>query len=78
MKILDKNGNEVEYLIEVKPFKHTLPPKLSSTGKKTRRFIIEEMTYKENAAKWAAAKEFAEDRGWKFVVWTERELGIKR
>jgi hypothetical protein len=38
------------------------------------------MTYIKNQSKWEAAKEYAENRGWKFDIWTEKTikgLGIK-
>jgi hypothetical protein len=30
------------------------------------------MTYVKNINKWEAANEYAKDRGWKFVIWTEK------
>jgi hypothetical protein len=65
-------------LVEVKPAKETEPPKKPS--RKTARYITEVMTYAKNVSKWAAALEYAADRGWTFEVWTEdvlRKLGIK-
>ena len=47
-----------------------------SLQKKYRRLI----TYLKNQAKWKAAAIYAEERNWKFVVWTEHQfkaLGIK-
>jgi hypothetical protein len=32
------------------------------------------MTWSVNSAKWAAAKQYAEARGWRFVVMTEKEI----
>ena len=29
-------------------------------------------------AKWDAAKEVCEDRGWEFAIFTEYELGLKK
>jgi hypothetical protein len=65
-------------LVEVKPKKEMEPPKTPKV--KTRRFITEVMTYAKNISKWEAAKEYAEDRGWKFEIWSEetlRSFGIK-
>ena len=65
-------------LIEVKPKKEVSPPK--NTGRKTRRYITEVMTYAKNISKWEAASEYAADRGWIFEIWDEtmlRKLGIK-
>ena len=42
----------------------------------TRRFIEEVFMYGTNQAKWKAADEFCIDRGMKFLVLTENDLGI--
>lgn len=66
------------YLVEIKPDKETRPPK--QPKRKTKRYINEVTTYIKNEDKWAAAKHYAEKRGWKFVIWTEHTLtsmGIK-
>jgi hypothetical protein len=33
-------------------------------------------TYGVNEAKWKAAKSFCADRGWNFIIMTEKELGV--
>ena len=51
-----------------------------SSGKKTKRYINEGLTYVKNINKWKAAKRYAKDRNWEFVIWTENTLesmGIK-
>lgn len=63
-------------LIEVKPKVQCSPPKVQ-TGKPTKRYINEVHTWGVNEAKWKAATEYAKDRGWKFLIFTEHELGIK-
>ena len=45
--------------------------------KPTRRYITEVSTWAVNQAKWKAAKEYCDDRQWKFMIMTEKELGIK-
>ena len=71
---INKEGKRETSLIEVKPAAQTKPPERQT--KKTKRYITEVMTWGVNEAKWKAAKEFCEDRGWTFHVFTERELGI--
>ena len=61
------------YLVEIKPKSQTLPPQGT---KKTKRFLAESATYLTNQAKWEAARRFAADRKWNFIVLTENELGI--
>jgi len=67
-----------EYLIEIKPKKETVPPR--DRSKKTKTYLNEVMTYIKNTSKWDAAKEYCEDRGFIFDIWTEdtlKKMGIK-
>ena len=76
MKVQNAQGNIVHYLIEIKPAKFTQPP--VSPGKKTRRYIEEVMTWGVNQSKWKSARQYCENRGWKFEILTERELGLDK
>lgn len=71
-KVTFKDGRT--YLIEVKPYKQTMPPEFP--GRRTQRYLTESMTFIKNQAKWKAATEFAKDRGWGFKIITEHELGL--
>lgn len=75
VQVRDKNGNIKTYLIEVKPDKQTRPPEFP--GRRTKRYLLESMTYMKNQAKWESAINFAKDRGWEFKILTEHELGLK-
>lgn len=75
VKKRDKDGNITCDLIEVKPLKQTQPPAVIE-GRPTRRYLNEVMTWGVNSAKWKAAREFCKDKGWNFVIITERELGL--
>jgi hypothetical protein len=44
--------------------------------RKTQKFIQEMATYAVNQEKWRAADIFCQEHGWKFLVVTEKELGI--
>jgi hypothetical protein len=69
------DGNIKEYLVEIKPKKQTeLPPK---PKRQTKRYISEVYEYTKNQSKWEAAREWCLDRGYDFVVLTEKELNIK-
>jgi len=73
------NGKTCTKIIEVKPFKETLPPKQPSVKKgskpsRTKRFIKEVETYAVNQAKWASARKYCEKIGAQFVILTENEL----
>lgn len=72
-KILDKDGVPSEYIIEVKPFKETQPPrKTRKQSKKTQ--LYNETTYLRNQAKFDAAKQYCRKFGFQFQLLTEREL----
>jgi len=72
---INNEGKKETALIEVKPAKQTVPPK--KKDKITRSYITEVKTWGVNEAKWKAALEFCNDRGWSFHIFTEKELGIK-
>jgi hypothetical protein len=76
LKITFKNGDT--YLIEIKPKKETVEPKKRAT--KSKGYLTEVLKYVKNMSKWESANEFAQQRGWKFEIWTEetiKGLGIK-
>lgn len=66
-----KNGKKL--IVEIKPFKETQEPVLKKGGNK-KTYADALATYIKNCAKWEAAKEFCDDRGWSFRVFTENEL----
>ncbi len=74
IKVRESTGKIKRYLIEVKPKKQTIAPKVQK--KKTKSYIYEVYEYAKNQAKWKAAKEYCKDRLWEFKVLTENELGI--
>ena len=74
IKVKDVNGNIQKYLIEVKPKKQTREPKVQK--RMTKKYIYEVTEYAKNQAKWSAAKEFCEDRNYKFMLITEDELKV--
>jgi hypothetical protein len=74
VKIQESDGTIVKYLIEIKPSKQTVPPK--KPQRQTKSYIYEVTEYVKNQAKWEAAKQFCEDRMWKFKVLTESELKV--
>lgn len=61
-------------ILEVKPLNQSVAPTVSK--RVTKRYINEVVTYGVNQAKWKAAEEYCLDRGWKFKVITEKDLGI--
>lgn len=71
----DVKGTTSTVLVEVKPKNQTQPPKKKT--RTTKKYINEVKTYAINEAKWKAALEYCKDRGWEFMIMTEKELGIK-
>jgi hypothetical protein len=74
VKIKNKENKIIKYLVEIKPDKFTKPPQIPK--KQTKKFIQEVFQYGTNQAKWKAADEFCQDRGMKFLILTEHDLGI--
>lgn len=76
IKVRNRTGQVEIYLVEIKPDKQTRPPEVPK--RKTKRFLIEAATYMKNEAKWKAAKRYADDRGWRFMIITENHLGLTK
>lgn len=72
INIKNKDGIFETVLIEVKPLAQTKEPKKQSTV--TKRYLNEVFTWGVNSAKWKAAEEFCKDRGWRFLIMTEKEI----
>lgn len=69
-----KNSKQeiIKELLEVKPAAQCAPPVRGK--KKNKTYLYESVTYAINVAKWKAALNFAEQRGLRFRVITERSL----
>lgn len=72
LKITSTDGSIKDYVVEIKPYSQTQPPKYP--GRQTKRYIEEAMTFIKNQSKWKAARKYAEDRNMKFVILTEKEI----
>lgn len=70
------DGSQQKTMVEIKPKKQTMEPQKNK--KMSKAYIKEIVEWGVNSAKWAAAKEFCLDRGWKFQVITEDDLDIAR
>jgi hypothetical protein len=70
-----KDGVLHKYLIEIKPSYQTIRP--IKGRKKPTTFIYEAKTYIQNKAKWEAAEKWCDQKGYKFLILTEKELNIK-
>ena len=70
---LIQTSNGEIYLIEVKPYKQTIPPRRSS-AKSQKTMLTESNAWKTNQAKWRAAKAYCARKKWTFKIITEKEL----
>lgn len=75
IKVRNKYGTTETIVIEVKPYKETKEPIKKS--RITKQYLYEVQTWGINQAKWKAAQEYCDDRKWKFMILTEKELNIK-
>ena len=63
------------YLIEIKPFKQTLPPKPSKRKKKTT-ILYEQLSYLKNDSKWKAAEQYCKMKDFRWCILTEKGIYI--
>ena len=75
IRVKNKQGQLETIMIEVKPYKETREPKPQK--RLTKNYLYEVKTWGINKSKWEAAIQFCKDRKWKFMIITEKELGIK-
>jgi hypothetical protein len=73
--VVIREGNAIKkYLVEVKPFKQTIPPKESKRRKKAH-LLYEKVQWVNNyECKWPAAREFAKKHGMEFIIITDKDL----
>lgn len=73
--LLRKPDNTTEEcLIEVKPKKQTMKPEQPKTQKISKSKLFEIRNWMVNSAKWLAAENYCESRGWKFRILTEENI----
>lgn len=70
IEYIDRKGNVIRELIEVKPDKQTR----ASTARKSKTRLYEDITYGINVAKWKAAQHWCTTKGVKFRILTEHQL----
>jgi hypothetical protein len=73
---LNRDNKPTKYLIEIKPSKSVSKPSTHGNKKKTT-LIYEQRTWVVNQAKWDAAKRWSDQKGFEFLILTEKELGIR-
>lgn len=63
-----------QMVIEVKPKQHLVPP--NKPKRRTKRYIKEVAQFAVNQRKFEVAEEFCNNRGMKFMIMTQDELGV--
>ena len=72
--IKDKNNIIVEYVIEVKPYKDTIPPTDKNQRKSQKTRLYESKAWATNRAKWRSAESYCNKMGFIWTILTEKEL----
>lgn len=70
--VKNRSGEIKRYVVEVKPYLQTLPPKIPK--KQSKSYIESVQTFLVNTAKWKAAREWCSKNGFEFQILTENEL----
>lgn len=73
IEYINKDGEVVQEMVEVKPLAQTTAPK-KSRGKSNKTALYEQQTYAVNQAKWKYAMAWCEKRNIRFRVLTEKSL----
>lgn len=74
IKKVNNEGIVETLVIEVKPKTQTVPP--APQKNITKSYLYEVKNWGINQAKWEAANKYCSKKDWKFVIVTEKELGI--
>jgi hypothetical protein len=73
------DGSVEECLVEIKPKKQTKKPEMPTTKRVPKSKIYEIKNWLVNSAKWKAAENYCESKGWKFRILTEDNIfGTKK
>ena len=76
MKVRQVNGSTKKFIIEVKPKSQCKQP-VKNPKRRTTKWFNEVKTFAINQAKWKSAREFCEDKGMEFKIFTEDHINPK-
>lgn len=78
IEIAGEGDMNEKILVEVKPSNELYAPKKPNniTAKTLESYEYSIKTYQKNLYKWSAAKQYAQDRGMKFMIITEKQLNM--
>lgn len=75
VQLKDREGKIKTVMIEVKPEVWTRAP-VPRDPPHTKTYIKEVFNYGVNTSKWNAARDYCKHKGWEFMIFTEKQLGI--
>ena len=73
MKVRQADGSTKKFIIEVKPKSQCKQP-VKNPKRRTTKWFNEVKTFAINQAKWKSAREFCEDKGMEFKIFTEDHI----
>lgn len=73
LNVKTKTGQQQTWMVEIKPSSQVQHPGTKRYSN-PRRQLREAVEYAKNQAKWAAATAYCANKGWKFMILTEKEL----
>ena len=76
MKVRQADGSTKKFIIEVKPKSQCKQP-VKNPKRRTTKWYNEVKTFAINQAKWKSAREFCEDKGMEFKIFTEDHINPK-
>ena len=76
MKVRQADGSTKKFIIEVKPKSQCKQP-VKNPKRRTTKWFNEVKTFAINQAKWKSAREFCEDKGLEFKIFTEDHINPK-
>lgn len=76
IRVRDKAGKEKTYMVEIKPYKEVVPPKVTKKKSESSK-IYESATYITNIAKWKSAEDYCKKHNMTFRILTEKELFVE-
>ena len=76
MKVRQADGSTKKFIVEVKPKSQCKQP-VKNPKRRTTKWFNEVKTFAINQAKWKSAREFCEDKGMEFKIFTEDHINPK-
>ena len=76
MKVRQADGSTKKFIIEVKTKSQCKQP-VKNPKRRTTKWFNEVKTFAINQAKWKSAREFCEDKGMEFKIFTEDHINPK-